>query len=411
MVVALHSFESFWGQVADNADATLLFILAHEGKIPVLCKRPSNEEKRRIRAGSVILYNEGDAHIKRWTDGRRWSPSRVRNRFFEYDESDGKLDRRTNNQYRDKGFKTVIHDGKEAVINSKGGYIKFRDKIPLTKRTASAKMNGSIWHLVSYYTKTDLRHGRLPRPYVVDHFQDTWNTLTSKGLPFEFVLDDTDPKHTADSDDENPSGSSQYFGDCSDNETKEPTPPSSPLLPTKTIQPSLLPDTDTDSLPLGDATKMGDLLWPYAEFESLQNPPFPFICTEPYMDPNPPTVPPTFFSDSYTCSCCTTHAMDKSVFPMLNAAPLYVDDTIRSDMLLTAPTNPTTLSWKRPYEDKMDVISDEEWYAKTLKVDIPRKRPYEETMDVNEEEWYAKKMKLDMPFETWQPIVATISFS
>ncbi|KNC98751.1 uncharacterized protein SPPG_05733 [Spizellomyces punctatus DAOM BR117] len=240
----------------------------------------------------------------------------------------------------------------------------------------------------------------------MDHF-DTWNTITSKGLPFEFVLDETDPKPTlTDSDDDHPSGSSQYFADCSDNEMDEPI---SPIFqPGETIQTSL-PDIDTDSLPLGDATKMGDLLWPYGGYESLLQATFPFTLPEPYMDPNA-TLPPTLTStDSCICPHCTAHTLDTSEFLTFDTQPLVIDDTIQSNMLLTAPINPATLIWNRPNptKEKKDATK-EEGSTKTMSVGIPQKRPYKDTTDMNDDqEWYTKKMT----FENWRPIVATISFS
>ena len=42
------------------------------------------DRERLIRSGSVFVFDENAAGIKRWTDGLTWSPSRICNNFLVY---------------------------------------------------------------------------------------------------------------------------------------------------------------------------------------------------------------------------------------------------------------------------------------------------------------------------------------
>ncbi|PKC10527.1 hypothetical protein RhiirA5_244658, partial [Rhizophagus irregularis] len=55
----------------------------------VLCRttrRMVEDEKKILRAGSVYVYDEAESGIKRWTDGKIWSPSKIVGDFLVYQE-------------------------------------------------------------------------------------------------------------------------------------------------------------------------------------------------------------------------------------------------------------------------------------------------------------------------------------
>ena len=57
--------------------------------IPRVRARLSDRERKGIRSGSVFVFLESESRIRRWTDGKTWSPSRIMGEFLMYKETDG----------------------------------------------------------------------------------------------------------------------------------------------------------------------------------------------------------------------------------------------------------------------------------------------------------------------------------
>ncbi|RKO93500.1 gluconate transport inducer 1/Pac2, partial [Blyttiomyces helicus] len=68
--------ETFRGFVSTLEDALLLFEACRLGYLRRIQRRLSEREKSHISSGSVWVWDEDEALVKRWTDGRAWSPSR-----------------------------------------------------------------------------------------------------------------------------------------------------------------------------------------------------------------------------------------------------------------------------------------------------------------------------------------------
>ncbi|KAJ1675266.1 Global transcription regulator sge1, partial [Spiromyces aspiralis] len=72
-------------------DAFLLFEAARRNIVPRVTRRLTDNEKRSLRSGSICIFDENEAKIKRWTDGRLWTPSRIIGNFLIYRELEKKL--------------------------------------------------------------------------------------------------------------------------------------------------------------------------------------------------------------------------------------------------------------------------------------------------------------------------------
>lgn len=102
------------------------------------------ERSDMVASGCVFAWDEKEAGMKRWTDGRVWSASRVSGCFLTYRELEARkksngsaLDGPTSNQYKPEGL--------------------IKQSFSVT--TAS----GRKLHVISYFTKRDVREGRLRR--------------------------------------------------------------------------------------------------------------------------------------------------------------------------------------------------------------------------------------------------------
>ncbi|KAI9233066.1 MAG: gluconate transport inducer 1/Pac2, partial [Podila humilis] len=71
------------GRIEDTLDALVLFEACRQGVLPKLNRRLS---QNLITPGSVFVFDETEAKICRWTDGRIWSPSRICGNFLVYHE-------------------------------------------------------------------------------------------------------------------------------------------------------------------------------------------------------------------------------------------------------------------------------------------------------------------------------------
>jgi hypothetical protein len=78
--------ETYHGYIRTCADAILIFQACQDGILPRLQRRLSERERHSIRSGSVFVWDEDEGGMRRWTDGRSWSSSRVNGRFLAYRE-------------------------------------------------------------------------------------------------------------------------------------------------------------------------------------------------------------------------------------------------------------------------------------------------------------------------------------
>src|SRR3954464_327882 len=82
--------DTYHGHVRTPADAIKLFEACRLGLLPRVQRRLSEKERQAIRSGSVFVWDEREAGMRRWTDGKSWSASRVAGSFLTYREMEGK---------------------------------------------------------------------------------------------------------------------------------------------------------------------------------------------------------------------------------------------------------------------------------------------------------------------------------
>lgn len=72
-------------RIRSTQDAHKIFFAVQHGILPLVTRRLDADERLALRSGCVYAWEERGAHseitglgIERFTEGRRWSPSRVR---------------------------------------------------------------------------------------------------------------------------------------------------------------------------------------------------------------------------------------------------------------------------------------------------------------------------------------------
>lgn len=88
-------FESCYSCIHSEQECQEIIQLARIGQIGRVRRRLNENEKAKIRPGSVYVYKEQESGIRRWTDKKEWTPSRVQGIFLVYKDLNGQLIKKT----------------------------------------------------------------------------------------------------------------------------------------------------------------------------------------------------------------------------------------------------------------------------------------------------------------------------
>lgn len=140
--------QTFYGFVQTTNDALLLFEACRIGKLKRIQRRLSESERlSQVVSGSVFIWDEEESGIKRWTDGKTWSPSRIHGSFLIYKEMEPTSKRKNLNGNPSEDSPSGVKED---------GLIK--------KALSICTANNKRQHLVSYYSREDFDNARLPIP-------------------------------------------------------------------------------------------------------------------------------------------------------------------------------------------------------------------------------------------------------
>ncbi|KAI9593973.1 Gti1/Pac2 family-domain-containing protein [Syncephalis fuscata] len=211
------SMVAYEGFVDTVYDALILFEAFSFNKIPRVTRRLTREEREFIHSGVVFIWDEDEAGILRWTDGRRWSSSRPCGNFIVYDELDAGMMRDSmasgapiaahphNLHHLHSHHPSVMYNNRNSghmaswSMNSPSGYNQVinsswhtmhsdtmmpsrsyntaRNSYPvlrggLIKRALSINAaDGRRMHMVSYYTANEVEQKRLQIPRMDPRFE------------------------------------------------------------------------------------------------------------------------------------------------------------------------------------------------------------------------------------------------
>ncbi|KAI1082453.1 Gti1/Pac2 family-domain-containing protein [Whalleya microplaca] len=182
--------ETYHGFVRTPVDAIKLFEACRLGLLPRVQRRLSEKERQSIRSGSVFVWDEREAGMRRWTDGKSWSASRVSGSFLTYREMEGK---------RGGGFPTARRSNGRTPDGSRlsdedpeGEPEGYRYKADgLMKQSFSITTSqGQHLHLISYYSRPHSGAPELPQPSTD---QSLRHIVPQKGMYPESSLHETSP--------------------------------------------------------------------------------------------------------------------------------------------------------------------------------------------------------------------------
>ena len=177
---------SYWGFLETAGDAQRLADGCLRGSLPVVRRRPTtSEQPSLVQSGHIFVFEETTSGIKRWTDGKRWTPSRVLDAFLVYGELNpaGRQPRTAQTDVQ-----TVVNDegmkGRQDQLYgplAKSFNIRPED---LVKKTIRFPYLERTWHVVSYYRPVDVLQNGLKRPFMD---QDNQGHCANVALRREFM--------------------------------------------------------------------------------------------------------------------------------------------------------------------------------------------------------------------------------
>ena len=158
------AMETYTGHVRTPQDAIILFEACRIGQLPRVQRRLSEKERQQIKSGSVFVWDEREAGMRRWTDGKSWSASRVSGSFLTYREMEGKrggsypasapAPKRTNAKSPDGSATGSDGEGPDGYRYKADGLMKQSFSITTS--------SGQHLHLISYFSRAQAPN--LPQP-------------------------------------------------------------------------------------------------------------------------------------------------------------------------------------------------------------------------------------------------------
>ncbi|KAG7443781.1 uncharacterized protein BT62DRAFT_314614 [Guyanagaster necrorhizus] len=225
----------------DAHDAQVILEAVRRNILPLIKRRLVASERDQLTAGNVFVWEEAEDEggLLRWTDGRRWSQSRMRGDYLFYEE---KVE--TTQEERDaKAARRARRATDPTALIPPPTRRKDRPSKPngLTKQTYSALVylpgakEGRKWHVVAYFSGND--YSSLP---VIENYENLRRIqvpkgviMTTKTVPlrtdrFSYYSDDTEANDQA-----GPSRHSDYG-------TQSPASPPTPSMSSPLVNPGSL---------------------------------------------------------------------------------------------------------------------------------------------------------------------------
>lgn len=166
--------ETYIGYIKTPQDALLIFEACRKGQLNRVQRRLSSKERIHIQSGSIFAWDEKEAGMRRWTDGKTWSPSRVLGSFLTYRELDTKRrPRRPSHSSTSSASSHHLHHhhhpyhkspSSSNSNNNNHSLCSYKQDGLIKQSFSICTSNNQKLHLISYYNKRDVLNGKLKQP-------------------------------------------------------------------------------------------------------------------------------------------------------------------------------------------------------------------------------------------------------
>ena len=149
------------GYIANYEEACLVIHAARFGAMKPTLERLNTDQRDQIETGAIYFFVENGNGMKRWTDGRIWSPSKIYGEFLIYQEVPRHMS------------KNSIKKRKEKERESTTGRFNFKeslrdellDRTTMHKKTVSIKYGDVKYHIIAYYRPIFENASLMDQPY------------------------------------------------------------------------------------------------------------------------------------------------------------------------------------------------------------------------------------------------------
>lgn len=177
--------ETYYGIFRTALDTILLFEFCRIGLLKCVPRHLLKEEQAPIRVGSVFVWDDSEANMKRWTDGRAWNASRIHDFFLNYNASDDQDGRSPRSTCEILKFMQLWARWNQVTDMNKGRLNCSCSASGLMKRTFSlTTLNRRNLHHVSYCCRLGRCDASLYPPVTPWRYGEgrmiTWPTLEVK---------------------------------------------------------------------------------------------------------------------------------------------------------------------------------------------------------------------------------------
>ncbi|KAI7874943.1 hypothetical protein K492DRAFT_173930 [Lichtheimia hyalospora FSU 10163] len=214
--------ETYIGYIKTPQDALIIFEACRRGQLHRVQRRLSTKERIHIQSGSVFAWDEREAGMRRWTDGRTWSPSRVLGSFLTYRELDTKRRPRRSSSSSTSSAHHQHHH--HAPVSKAASACSYKPDGLIKQSFSICTAANQKLHLISYYTKADVLAGRLKQPSADSMLSQI---VVPKGLYPELNPLDTSGGHSATIHNMRQSYMSTTTGATANTTSSPPSPPPS----------------------------------------------------------------------------------------------------------------------------------------------------------------------------------------
>lgn len=152
------------GYISNYEEAVLIMHASRLGCFEPTKGRLNNDEREKIESGDMFCFIENVNGMKRWTDGRIWSPSKICDEFLVYQEVPRHLSKNSIKKRKE-------NDGPEGH-----GLVRKEDIVDRTtmhKKTICIRYESNSYHIIAYYRPIFVNNSLMDIPF----FQKLSNAL------------------------------------------------------------------------------------------------------------------------------------------------------------------------------------------------------------------------------------------
>ncbi|KAG5858602.1 Gti1/Pac2-like protein [Encephalitozoon hellem] len=136
-----------FGYIKTYEEACLVVHAVRMGYLNAIEGRLTLDERESIRSGDIFCFIESPNGIRRWTDGKTWSPSKIHGQFLLYQE----VPRHMNKSAIGKRNRQKSLLGTNKRSRSREKIINWDDKLSLNKKTISIFLQNKTYHVIAYF--------------------------------------------------------------------------------------------------------------------------------------------------------------------------------------------------------------------------------------------------------------------